>query len=176
MKPPPPAESPAFATAAFERYGSELQRYLLRRLERSQDAEDVVQEVFMRLLRVEDKDIIRNPRAYLYGIALHVVREFKARQEKAGTWITLEPDEVARRVEQTDRILPDELPDRIGLQRQIERALRQLPPAHRMVFLLHKRDGFSYEEIAMKLRISVHMVDKYLLQAKVRLRTGWAQE
>jgi RNA polymerase sigma factor (sigma-70 family) len=176
MSPPSPRESPAFASAAFERYGPELRRYLLRRLARGQDAEDVVQEVFMRLLRIEDRELIRNPRAYLYGIALHVVREFRARQEKSGTWITFEPQEVTRRSEAPEPLVADELPDRIGLQRQLERALQNLPPAHRTVFLLHKRDGFSYEEIAQKLRISAHMVDKYLLQAKVRLRKEWVEE
>lgn len=176
MKPQSPDEVDAFASAAFRLYQPELQRYLLRRLHRPQDVEDVVQEVFMRLLRIPDKDLIHNPRAYLYGIALHVVREFKARDQKAGTWITFEPEAIVRQAEHPEETWPDELPDRLSLQRQLERALGRLPPAHRTVFLLHKRDGYSYEEVAKKLRISVHMVDKYLLQAKVRLRTGWIPE
>lgn len=173
---PSAVEPDAFTERAFRRYGPEVRHYLLRRLYRAHDAEDVVQEVFMRLLRVPDKKFIRDPRAYLYGIALHVVREFKSRDEKAGVWPALEPQELAERAERSTETHRDEMPERLSLQRQLERALRRLPAAHRTVFLLHKRDGYSYEEIAVKLKISVHMVDKYLLQAKARLRAGWMQE
>lgn len=176
MKASGPDKGGTFTGSMLQLYGSELRNYLLRRLYRAHDADDVVQEVFMRLLRVANQDFIRNPRAYLYGIALHVVREFKARDQKAGTWVTLEPQVIQQQAEHPAELQPDEMPDQLNLQRQLERALRQLPAAHRTVFLLHKRDGYSYEEIAQKLGISTHMVDKYLLQAKVRLRAGWMQE
>ena len=129
----------------------------------------------MRLLRIPHGDLVRNPRAYIYGIALHVVREFRIRAQKAGTWVTLEPETIERLAEQPDELWPDDLPDRLNLQVQLEKALKVLPQAHLSVFLLHKRDGYSYEEIAEKLGISVHTVDKYLVRAKVRLRKEWMQ-
>lgn len=170
MKAKRPQETPSFSGSAFRRYGPELQHYLLRRLRRSQDAEDVVQEVFMRLLRIGHGEFVRNPRAYIYGIALHVVREFRVRAEKAGTWLTFEPEAVRELAEYPDEVRPDDIPDRLSLQRQLEQALARLPPAYRTIFLLHKRDGYSYEEIARQLGLSVHTVDKYLVRAKVLIR------
>ena len=47
--------------------------------------------------------------------------------------------------------------------------LHRLPPAHRNVLVLRKRDGMSYQEIAAELNISVHTVKKYLFQASARM-------
>jgi RNA polymerase sigma factor (sigma-70 family) len=167
-------EAGTFASSAYQHYGAQLHGFLLRRLRRPHEVDDVVQEVFMRLLRVRDREFVRSPRAYLYGIALHVVREFKMRDERAGAWVTSAPEEVARQMESAGAIT-DELSDRLGMQRQLEQALACVPAAHRKVFLLHERDGYSYEEIAGMLRISVHTVDKYLVEAKVRLRAAWVR-
>ena len=152
------------------RYGVELQRFVLRRMNRAVDAEDVVQEVFLRLLRLPNPSFLRNPRAYVYGIALHVVREFKMRDVKDGTAVTLDPREIIELAERPATVLPDELPEQLDIQQRIERALIRLPLAHRTVFSLHHRDGYSYQEIADQLGVSIHTVDKYLLQAKVKLR------
>ncbi len=160
----------SFVGATFRRYGPELQHYLLRRLPRAQDAEDVIQEVFMRLLRIKDSTLVRDPRAYIYGIALHVVREFRIRAERTGTWLTFDPESIRSLAEHPAALSPDELPDHLDMQRQIERALQKLPPLHMTIFVLHKRDGYSYEEIAGKLGLSVHTVDKYLVQAKAWIR------
>jgi len=42
----------------------------------SADVPDLIQEVFLRLLRVPDRETIRNPQAYLYTIAGHVLHQY----------------------------------------------------------------------------------------------------
>jgi RNA polymerase sigma factor (sigma-70 family) len=171
MNAPDSQPTGSFVGAAFRLYGPGLRDFLLRRMKRSQDAEDVVQEVFMRLLRIRRAELVRNPRAYLYGIALHVVREFRLRAERTGTWMTVEPEALESLTERPDDFAADGIPERLDLERQLEKALEALPSMQLSVLLLHKRDGYSYEEIAEKLGLSVNTVDKYLVQAKVRLRT-----
>jgi RNA polymerase sigma-70 factor (ECF subfamily) len=61
--------------------------------------------------------------------------------------------------------------ERLNLQQQIDRALAQLPPTHAAVLLCHKRDGLSDEEVAEKLGLSIHTVEKYVTQAKSKIRT-----
>lgn len=160
-----------WAIGVFQRYGLELRHFLLRRVKRAPDVDDVVQEVFLRLLRVGDDVLIRNPQAYLYGIALHVLREFKMRDLRAGTWTTLEPQAIADMAEHPEQLPTEGLAEALDIRQRLQKALARLPVAYRTVFLLHKRDGFSYEEIAQRLKISTHTVDKYLLQAKVRIRS-----
>jgi DNA-directed RNA polymerase specialized sigma24 family protein len=71
--------SPAtsFAPATLLRYSRALHNYLLQRLRRGRDdTADLTQEIFERFLRKRDRpEVIRNPLAYLYGIASHVVAE-----------------------------------------------------------------------------------------------------
>ena len=58
------------------------------------------------------------------------------------------------------------------MQRQLDRALARLPRMHRMVLLLLKRDGMSYEEAARATQLSVNTVEKYLFQAKAMIKTA----
>jgi RNA polymerase sigma-19 factor, ECF subfamily len=151
------------------RYKRELHRYLVRRLQNPQDVDDLAQEVYMRLMRVDEKKLIREPLAFLYGIAAHVVADFWIGAEREHRGAGAEPLDDC--IDDESLTLPDDLAERLNLQQQLERAIAQLPPLHAAVLLAHKRDGLSYEEVAAKLRISVHTVEKYVTQAKARIRT-----
>lgn len=166
---PPLAE---LTTAIVGRYGRELHRYLMRRLRRPSDADDLAQEVYLRLLRRNRSEAVLNPRAYVYRIASHVVSEFRAKSEHGEGYVTFD-SEVLEQLERQppQNMTEDEMAERLDLQRQVQLALAALPPTHQAVFLLHKRDGHSHEEIAQQLQLSMHTVEKYLVQAKARLRT-----
>ena len=76
-----PESASLLAGTAFRDHAGDLQRFLVRRVGHAQDADDLAQEVFARLLRVRDADLVRNPLSYLLGIATHVVREFRQRKQ-----------------------------------------------------------------------------------------------
>jgi RNA polymerase sigma-19 factor, ECF subfamily len=171
MKTKPEPGLTELAKTVFGRYGRELHRYLLRRLRQPADADDLAQEIYLRLLRRNRTEEVLNPRAYVYRIAAHVVAEFRIRSQRSEDYVTFD-SEVLEQVEQqsSQSELQDELAERLNLQSQVLRALAELPPTHQAVFLMHKRDGHSHEEIAQKLQLSVHTVEKYLVQANARLR------
>lgn len=166
-----PQKRVADSGASFARYRRELHRYLMRRLRTPQDVDDLAQEVYMRLLRLDDDKIVRKPLAYLYGIAAHVVADFRIESEHEREHVTIDSDAAERGADQPAEVRLDDLADRLNLQQQIDRALAQLPPTHAAVLVLHKRDGLSYEEVARELGLSVHTVEKYVTQAKARIRT-----
>src|SRR5688572_633712 len=62
------------------RYGRRLRTFLSARLRNSDDAPDLAQEVFLRLLRVERHDTIRSPEAYLFTVASHVLYQHALRE------------------------------------------------------------------------------------------------
>lgn len=169
----PAPDNPAigFGISAFRHYRGELHRYLLRRLRKPQDVDDLAQEVYLRLLRHDESKCVHKPLAYLYGIASHVVADYRIEEDHDREHLTFDSESEESWSAEPSSVLPDDLADRLNLQQQLERALAQLPPTHAAVLLAHKRDGLSYEEVAEKLNLSVHTVEKYLTLAKARIRT-----
>jgi RNA polymerase sigma-70 factor (ECF subfamily) len=168
-----------FAASMFGRYRRELHRYLMRRLRQPQDVNDLAQEVYLRLLRLDDEKVVHKPLAYLYGIASHVLCDFRIEVEHESQWfkrdqrgelIDADGNVLKGWDEHPSQVVPDDIADRLNLQQQIDRAVAQLPPTHAAVLLAHKRDGMSYEEVAEKLGLSIHTVEKYVTQAKSRIR------
>lgn len=172
MKPKAMALPADVARSTFETQHRDLHRFLMRRMARPREAADLVQEVFLRLLRVRRTDLVREPQAYIYGIATRVLHEHYIRAKHQR--VTYD----SRLLERLERDPShasegEDLADRLAATRQIEKALAQLSPTHQAVLLLHKRDGMSREEVAQALDLSVHTVKKYVFQAMAQLRTNW---
>ena len=162
--------SPAgrFAESIFRGHARDLRRFLLRRVGQSQDADDLAQEVFARLLRVQDVELVCKPLAYLLGIAANVVSEFRQRKQHSPVLFDSEvTDEISANLEERTA---QGLAEQLDLKTRLDRAFRQLPPTHRLVLLLVKRDGLSYAEAARTANLSVHTVEKYVVEARASLR------
>lgn len=151
-------------------YRRELHRYLLRRLRRPQDLEDLQQEVYMRLLRMDRMECIREPLAYLYSIAANVVADFTLSERRRNERVTPDSEAVDHWADDASQALPDDIAERTSLERQLENALSQLPPLQAAALVLHYQEGMSCDEIAVKLGLSPKSIDKYLTRAKARMR------
>ncbi len=158
----------SFVEFVASEHGRRLQRFLARRLQNQSDAADFVQEVYVRLLRVERHDEIRSPEAYLLTIANNLLREHYMKQASIPEPIDI--DDLVSELE----ALPEEGPvaqaenhERLQL---IERVLAKLSPKAQAVLLMHRRDGRSLEEIAAELGVSRSMAKKYLAQALAKCR------
>ena len=156
------------ATSAFREYSPELHRYLLRRVHHLEDADDLAQEVFARLLRVRDVELVRDPLAYLFGIAANVAREFLQRRYQ--DTVMFDSEVADRTPAHAEHLIDGGVAERLELGEQLNRALTKLPPTHRLVILLVKRDGLSYAEAARTTGLSVHTIEKYLVEARALLR------
>jgi RNA polymerase sigma-70 factor (ECF subfamily) len=150
--------------AAIERsHGRQLRRYLASRMRQATDVPDLVQEVFLRLLRVKDPAAIRNPQAYLYTVASHVLHQYML--ERSGAPEAMDPLEVATRAGPDpvrDPAYEVELVDRVE---KFTRALEQLSPRAHAAFIMYRCDGLSLDQIAERLGVSRPMVRKYLARA-----------
>jgi RNA polymerase sigma-70 factor (ECF subfamily) len=149
-------------------HGVKLRRFLLLRLRNAADVPDILQEVYLRMLRVPNVESIRSPEAYLFTVAQHVVQQHGLRQSATPPSVELsEMLNSARAVPDVDPVL--ELDAQQCLE-QLQAELDRVSPKLRATFLLHRRDGLSLEEIAERLGTSVPMVKKNLMQALVQLR------
>ena len=156
------------AETVFRDHSGALHRYLIRRVGHAEDADDLAQEAFVRLLRVRDADLVRAPLAYLLGIASHVLSEFRHRQQNERVVFDSGiADVLYERADGPDR---QGMAEQAELRERLDKALKRLPPTHQLVLLLVKRDGMSYAEAARASGLSVHTVEKYMVEARGRLR------
>jgi RNA polymerase sigma factor (sigma-70 family) len=145
-----------------------LTRFLRRRLPQQIDAEDLAQEVYVRLLRVEKLELIEEPQAYLYKVAVNVAAEWRMRacNSKPHT-----ADELDALVAATT---PETVLSEAEFARQFDDALRAMTPMIRAVIYLKLRDGMTHEEIARHLGITTRMVRRLLTTAYMQLRSSIA--
>jgi RNA polymerase sigma factor (sigma-70 family) len=141
-----------------------LTRFLRRRLPQPIDAEDLAQEVYARLLRVEKLELIEEPQAYLYRVAVNVAAEWRMRAAQSKPHSA---DELDALVAATT---PETALSEADFARQLDGALHGMTPMVRAVIYLKLRDGMSHEEIARHLGITTRMVRRLLTTAYMQLR------
>jgi len=152
-----------FLTAIEKTHGRQLRRYLAARTSTLADVQDLTQEVYLRLLRVENHDAIRNPQAYLYTIASHVLYQHRLTRAAAPPWDeTMDAAEEIRSAPDTDPARQVEAEQRFE---QLGRALLQYSPRAYATLVMHRCDGVPLSEIAEKLGVSYTMVKRYLAKA-----------
>lgn len=144
-----------------------LWRYFVRRVRRRSDAEELAQEVYLRLLRVADADALRNPEAYLYAIAANLLKEHAVQQSIGRNGVSLED---AGFPELSEVVSYPDLVDKAQRTERLREVLQQLPAKCQAAVVMRHWHGLSYEEIAQKLDISVNMVKKYLVHALAHCR------
>lgn len=151
-------------------HAERLRRYLRRRLRREHEAEDLAQEVYLRMLRMPQERQLQNPLAYTMVIAANVLSDYRltGSQRIADRGVALDAEDLELNGSREE--IPDAIAERVNLAQQLDRAIRQLPDIEQVVLLLTKRDGWTFEQVAQRLDISTHMVHHYLKRAKSRLR------
>ncbi len=152
----------AYVTLLFDKYRSVLQRYL-RRFVSADDAADLVQETYFRLLRRgELVHIEAMARSFLFETATNLARDLRRRRitRHADQHVELDSVEVI-----DGRTRPDEHLAGEQVRVLLERAIAQLPQETRTVFLLARYRDLSYPQIAALTRMSARTVARKMAQA-----------
>ena len=148
-------------TRVFVRFQRSLLRYLRDLLVRREDAEDVAQETYVRLVRagsVEQSEI--HIRASMFRAATNLAYD-RFRQRRAhGRQDDAELVELADDAPQAERVV--EMEQAVAI---VERTLLELPLRCRQVFLLRTSHDFSYEAIAQRLGVSKRTVEREMQAA-----------
>jgi RNA polymerase sigma factor (sigma-70 family) len=157
----------------FGEHGGALRAFLYRRVRSHPDAAELAQEVFVRMMRVPDMTVIRNPEAYLFAVAGNLAKEHAQRAPRGAGVLNIDDPLVQEQLA--------ELPafggqlDRERRVRRLREVLDQLSPKCRAAVVLQYWHGLSYEEIGQRLGVSANMVNKYLSQALVHCRRRMAR-
>jgi RNA polymerase sigma factor (sigma-70 family) len=136
-----------------------LLKFVSHRADR-EHAEDIVQQVFLKVAAANDGPAITNPASYLRRAAQNLIhdtlRAAARRQEVCHVPLDHEPlagPDLIAQVEARDRL------------RRIEEAVGRLKPLTRQIFLACRLDGYSYAEIAEQTGLSVRGVEKQMHRA-----------
>jgi len=141
-----------------DQHRSALVKYVNRILNCAEDAEDVVQETCVRLMRVQDLwRGEREVRAFLFKIATNLARDELRRRRTRCHGMHLPHDSLDLVGEEQQ---PEEIVDRCIALEVIASALSSLPPRYRQVFSLHVDEEMSYRAIARQLGISTKTVER----------------
>lgn len=159
----------------FQRYQSKAYRLVMGILRDHQDAEEVLQEIFLKVF--EKLDTFRGEAAFsswLYRVALNSA--FMKLREKKGT-ITVPLEEVLHDIEDTDITSGSDWPGGPDAEVATEEvmniigeAIEKMPEDFRAVMILRDIEGFSNEEAGELLDLSVSAVKSRLHRARLFLR------
>ena len=163
-----------FWARMFTTHQAALTGFFRRRVAHPWDAQDLAQEVYVRLLRIDggDNSNIANPEAYLFTVASNLVKEHAVLQKRHRLGVDIE--QVLPELEAPRGSAEDEA-ERDFRRQRVAAMLDRLPPRCKAVMLMQHRDGMSYEEIAVQLGVSTHMVKKYVVKALALCRRGLAR-
>jgi RNA polymerase sigma-70 factor, ECF subfamily len=151
----------------YEQHNKRVYSLCLRMLESSSQAEDLTQEVFLQVYKKIGS--FRGDSAFttwLHRLTVNqVLMHFRKRgvklehtsEEGDFTNVVETPLQSTRRISMVDRLA-------------LEKAISELPPGYRTVFVLHDVQGYEHEEISDMLDVSIGTSKSQLHKARMRLR------
>ncbi|MBY6241998.1 RNA polymerase sigma factor [Methylosinus sp. Sm6] len=150
----------------FARSQRDLLRLLARRVGHD-DAPDLLQETFLRVMHRQMPETVVDPGAYLRRTAVNLAMDF-SRRRRLETKLFV-PEDAAPETPSQDSSVEQSL--EAGRRADLlRRAIASLPPKCREVFVMRMHDELPQDEIARRLGISRNMVDRHLRIAIRRCR------
>jgi RNA polymerase sigma factor (sigma-70 family) len=154
----------------YEQYAAALNRYLVRRVNRPEDVQDLTQEIFeLFVKRSQRPEVVRDPLAYLFRIAFHVVGSSLAvhSREKA---IFDARHELSEAEELLGFGSSSEEVEAMVAQRDVQAALAQLPKNYLTALMLIEGEGMSYKEAAQASGFTPGTIATYVTHGRAALK------
>jgi RNA polymerase sigma factor (sigma-70 family) len=144
-----------------------LARYFTHRLRNSSDVDDLVQEVFTRIVARDSANPIEHLGRYVYQTAASVLADYARRRSarRSEAHVSFDPELHGETEFDPERILSGREDVAAATA-----ALLSLPERTRTVFVLRRLEGLRSRDVAEQLGISVSAVEKHMIRAVRHLR------
>jgi RNA polymerase sigma-70 factor (ECF subfamily) len=177
----PPSARPLDAAALFTAHHAAVYRTAYRITGQAEDAEDVLQTVFLQVLRVAATQELANPGGFLHRLAVNAALN-AVRQRRRRRTVPLAPDEPGDRTDGLPAAVraaalgadPGNDPGAPELRDRLRDALAALPPRAAEIFALRYLEGYTNRQIAELFETSESSIGVTLHRARQRLQAELA--
>jgi len=156
----------------FDEHGPKIYAFALSYLKNASDAEELLQEVFLKLWEVRTSlDTSKNLRSFLFKICINLIYDFIRRKNIEQVYLDYSGRNNPSSGDNTwhEVIYNDML-------NNLQQLIAKMPEQRQRIFRLSKEDGLSNEEIAIQLNLSRRTVENQLYRAvsflKEKINTG----
>ena len=148
----------------------ELHRLLVRKLGNADDAREVAQDTFEKLLRQAEREDIRDVRRLAFTVANRLALDVLRRRRVKARYLLQEQGKAS------GELATGNDPEQLSMSHEqllaVQRALTALPAKTRHVFLLHRFESYTYLEIARQLGLSRKAVEYHMHRALTAISTA----
>lgn len=149
---------------AWESYYADLRKFVARQLGGRQDTDDVVQEIYREVLHSRCAEVT-NPRAWIWKIAWRVVNDAFQREKQHRLYhVAADPNVLESLASKAHSVSPS-IETQLEARDEVLAALNALPLATQIAIIRSRRDGWTYDKIAVELGVTPHMVKKHIVRA-----------
>ena len=156
----------------FNKYSSRLFSFSLKYLKSNEEAEEVVQEVF---LYIWDKRDGLKPdqsfNSYIFTIAYNIIKKYFIKKSRDNAF---KDDLIYSLLQQENKL--DQIIDYKFLLEKVEKYIEALPKRRKEIFVKRKYDGLSVKQIAKELGISPNTVENQLASAQKQIHEELQKE
>lgn len=159
-------------TELFVRWRKPVRSWARKHFDIGAHADDIAQEVFIRLLRYSDRIVINDPAPFLFRIARNVASEWKSRAQQrhqhTDEWLDgllIEPN-----------LEPQNAVEFSEFQETVQKLIDDLPTRQRDSLMLHVYEKMTYKQIAETTGLTHRTVLRDLTKAYSTLRFRASQE
>lgn len=148
-------------------------RFLARKMGNDHDAQEITQDAFVKVWKLNEVDAIDNLKAFVYrvasNLAIDALRRKKVEDRYKGQ-LTVDENErmrLAGAVGDADQY------EALARKQQVEAimiVIRSLPENCQIAFILNRFKGLSYSEVACRMGVSKSMIEKHVSRALAALR------
>lgn len=160
------------------RFRHPLMSYFVRRVSHHADAEDLTQQVFMRLAATDDVAGIDHAPSFIFTIAANLLRDRVRRRKASIATVPLPDRDVLEQI--IGEAMEDRSPERVILAREtlsdVLGSLDELGGRTREIFILFRLGNMKQHEIAKLFGIGLSTVEKHVIRATLHLARRYADQ
>lgn len=152
-------------------YGNKIYKLAYNMTGSTHDAEEIVQDVFIKLFRSWPTLAPLNISAWIYRVVTNTSLDFlRSRQSRSKKELTLSPESFESFSKQKGQLEPSQVFEQNEFQQRLNEVLDELSPQQRTVLILYDHEGLKGKEIASILNVKEATVRRYLFEAREKIK------